>query len=79
VDEDFFFLGGHSLLAAKLMGQINNAFGLQLNLRVLFESTTAEKLAHLIDQQRGDTAPAREPLVHRADQRQAPLTLMQER
>jgi amino acid adenylation domain-containing protein len=79
VDEDFFFLGGHSLLAAKLMGQINKAFGLQLNLRVLFESTTAEKLARLIDQQRGDTAPAREPLVHRADQRQAPLTLMQER
>ncbi len=79
VDEDFFFLGGHSLLAAKLMGQINKAFGLQLNLRVLFESTTAEKLARLIDEQRGATAPTREPLVHRADQRQAPLTLMQER
>jgi amino acid adenylation domain-containing protein len=79
VDEDFFALGGHSLLAARLMGQLNKAFGLQLNLRVLFESTTAEKLAQLIDQQRGGTSRTRAPIVHRADQRQAPLTLMQER
>ena len=81
IDEDFFALGGHSLLAARLMGQLNKAFGLQLNLRVLFESTTAEKLARLIDQQRGGGTPTRtrEPIVHRAEQRQAPLTLMQER
>ena len=79
VDEDFFVLGGHSLLAARLMGQLNKAFGLQMTLRVLFESPTAEKLARLIDEQRGGTAPTRAPVVHRTDQKQAPLTLMQER
>ncbi|RFP81019.1 amino acid adenylation domain-containing protein [Hydrogenophaga borbori] len=78
-DEDFFALGGHSLLAAKLMGQLNKGLGLQLNLRVLFESPTVQKLARAIDEQRGGNAPQRPPLVHQPERRQAPLTLMQER
>ncbi len=78
-DEDFFALGGHSLLAAKLMGQLNKGLGLQLNLRVLFESPTVQKLARAIDEQRGGKAPQRPPLVHQPERRQAPLTLMQER
>jgi amino acid adenylation domain-containing protein len=79
VDEDFFALGGHSLLAAKVIGQLNKAQGLQLNLRMLFESPSAEKLALRIDEQRAGTAPQRDPVVPRAQQHQAPLTLMQER
>ncbi|QIM51885.1 non-ribosomal peptide synthetase/type I polyketide synthase [Hydrogenophaga crocea] len=79
VDEDFFALGGHSLLAAKLMGQLNKGLGLQLNLRVLFESPTVEKLARAIDNERGGKTPKRAPLVHEPERRQAPLTQMQER
>ncbi|WP_137918853.1 non-ribosomal peptide synthetase/type I polyketide synthase [Hydrogenophaga sp. 2FB] len=79
IDEDFFALGGHSLLAAKVIGQLNKALGLQLNLRMLFESPSAEKLARRIDEQRGSTAPQRAPIVHRSQQQQGPLTLMQER
>ncbi|MBX3611483.1 MAG: amino acid adenylation domain-containing protein [Hydrogenophaga sp.] len=78
-DENFFAMGGHSLLAAKLMGQLNKSLGLQLNLRVLFESPTVEKLASAIDAQRGGKTPQRAPLTHQPERRQAPLTLMQER
>ncbi|WP_159594018.1 non-ribosomal peptide synthetase/type I polyketide synthase [Hydrogenophaga sp. BPS33] len=79
IDEDFFALGGHSLLAAKVVAQLNKSLGLQLNLRMLFESPSAEKLARRIDEQRGSSAPQRTPIVHRPQQQQAPLTLMQER
>ena len=77
--DDFFSLGGHSLLAARLIGQINRTLGLQLGLRVLFESPTAEKIARVIATEQGANAPRRAPIKHRANQASAPLTLMQER
>ena len=80
LEDDFFALGGHSLLAARLIGQLNRELGLQLQLRVLFESPTVGKLAAAIQRQQGaDAPPPRAPITRRADRSRAPLTLMQQR
>ncbi|MED5621725.1 non-ribosomal peptide synthetase/type I polyketide synthase [Ideonella sp. BN130291] len=81
IDDDFFAMGGHSLLAARVIAQLNKQLGTTLTLRSLFEAPTVARLAAAIEAQRGGGrgAPVRAPIVHRADQRVAPLTLMQER
>ena len=79
VHDDFFALGGHSLLAARLTSRLNRDLELNLPLRTLFESPTAEKLALAVDKARSANAPKRKPLVHQAGRRIAPLTPAQER
>lgn len=80
LEDDFFSMGGHSLLAARLIAQLNKQFGVQLQLRALFESPTVGKLAAAIVAQQGAGAtPARPPLVRRAERDTAPLTVMQQR
>ncbi len=80
IEDDFFSMGGHSLLAARLIAQLNREFGVQLQLRALFESPTVGKLAAAIVAQQGAGAtPARPPLVRRAERDTAPLTVMQQR
>jgi amino acid adenylation domain-containing protein len=44
-NESFFDLGGHSLLAAQAIGMINQALGIDLTLRQLFETPTVRELA----------------------------------
>jgi amino acid adenylation domain-containing protein len=78
--DHFFELGGHSLLAAKLAAMLGRQIGQQIRLRTLFEAPVVAALAAAIDAMRGEAqAPSRQPIVHRAEQREAPLTLMQER
>lgn len=79
VDDDFFALGGHSLLAARLTARLNRELHLQLPFRTLFEAPTAEKLARALAAARASNAPRRDPLVHDAARRSAPMTPMQER
>ncbi|KAF3885893.1 MULTISPECIES: non-ribosomal peptide synthetase [Nostocales] len=51
VTNNFFDLGGHSFLAIRLIAQINERFGKNLALSALFENTTIEKLAKIINQE----------------------------
>ncbi|MFC3196160.1 amino acid adenylation domain-containing protein [Parapedobacter deserti] len=50
IRDDFFELGGHSLIAVKLMSQIHQNFGIKLPLGSLFENSTIEQQAKLIDE-----------------------------
>ncbi|OLF08827.1 amino acid adenylation protein [Actinophytocola xinjiangensis] len=50
VNDDFFSCGGNSLVAVRLVKELNKEFGGALPLQVLFESSTAEKLARRIDE-----------------------------
>jgi amino acid adenylation domain-containing protein len=49
IDDDFFSLGGHSLRATRVATRIRDAFGVELTVRDLFESTTIRQLAMLVD------------------------------
>jgi len=49
--DDFFEVGGHSMLAVRLMAQIQNRFGQELPLSVLFQRSTIEELAVVIRRQ----------------------------
>ena len=47
-NDDFFSLGGHSLVGVRLFAKIKKAYGVDLELAVLFELATVRQLADAI-------------------------------
>jgi amino acid adenylation domain-containing protein len=49
IHENFFLLGGHSLMGAQVIARVRDIFGVELNLRNVFECPTVAKLAARIE------------------------------
>ncbi|HEV3051653.1 MAG TPA: amino acid adenylation domain-containing protein, partial [Longimicrobium sp.] len=79
VDDDFFALGGHSLLATRLLSRVQNALGVAVPLRALFEGPTVADLAARVDALRQGGARVLPPVVPVDRDRPLPLSFAQER
>jgi acyl carrier protein len=49
IHDNFFLLGGHSLMGAQVIAKVRDIFGVELNLRNVFECPTVAKLAARIE------------------------------
>ncbi|MFD1832884.1 amino acid adenylation domain-containing protein [Streptomyces desertarenae] len=77
VDDSFFDLGGHSLLATRLLGELRNAFGVDLSIRQLFDAPTVDALCPLL---RGRIPDSHRPeLTRREPAVRVPLSAAQHR
>ncbi|MEV5880301.1 amino acid adenylation domain-containing protein [Streptomyces sp. NPDC052101] len=56
-DTDFFDLGGTSLSLLRMFGQVNEEFGMDLDITVLIEGATVEALARQVDSVLSGPAP----------------------
>ena len=73
VHDNFFDLGGHSLLAFQTMARIEQRFGKNLPVTVLFQSPTIEQLAKILSEE----TPAQSSFVNTPSTRgiQVPILL----
>ncbi|MGD2115286.1 MAG: amino acid adenylation domain-containing protein, partial [Acidobacteriota bacterium] len=75
--DDFFELGGHSLLATQVVSRIREAFGIDVELRSLFEAPTVAAFARAVERERSG---GRMPPIRRASRDGGvPLAFAQQR
>ncbi|WP_455430054.1 amino acid adenylation domain-containing protein [Nocardiopsis sinuspersici] len=80
VSDDFFGLGGHSLVAVKVAARVQQAFGIDLPVRVLFERPTVAGVAAELDRLMRERDPHETvPLVRVARDEPVPATFDQQR
>ncbi len=74
INDNFFELGGHSLMATRLVSRVRAMLGVELAIRMLFESPTVALLAPRL--RNSDKVP---PLVRQQRPDQLPLSYAQQR
>ena len=77
--DNFFELGGHSLLAARLMARIRQATGVNLPLRLLFDTPSLAALAEQVRCALGRSVEAQVPIVPVDATLPLPLSFSQQR
>ncbi|KYC36562.1 non-ribosomal peptide synthetase [Scytonema hofmannii PCC 7110] len=80
IHDNFFELGGHSLLATQVMSRIRRALGVEIKVKLLFETPTIANLANAIAVQNQGTGSCEDRVIPRlANRRSAPLSFAQQR
>src|SRR5947209_7442390 len=81
VGSNFFDLGGHSLLATQVISRMRAVFGVELPVRMMFESPTVEGLARRVEQalREGVSGEELPPMVRVSREGRLPLSFAQQR
>jgi hypothetical protein len=79
VQQNFFEAGGHSLLVTQVISRTRSAFEVEMPVRVLFETPTAEGLAEWVRRARGVARVMTPPVVRVLRSGVLPLSYAQQR
>jgi amino acid adenylation domain-containing protein/FkbM family methyltransferase len=80
VGGDFFEIGGHSLLATQVISRVKERFGVEIEVRSIFEEPTVEGFARTVEEVlKGGKRREAPPLVRVSREGRLPLSFAQQR